>query len=153
MLAEIAEGEAVARGRASFSRDDDLAAVGGAGDARHAMDVDPRVVALVDGRPARVEAHPHSKWQRCQCALGSPRGDHSFGRLSEGDEEGVAFTAEDDAPVRLDGIADQSPVLGQQLRIAIAVLTEEHGRALDVREEEGDGPIGEHGAHDIHLRS
>ena len=75
------------------------------------------------------------------------------GRVPEGDEEGVAFAAEDDAPVRLDGIADQSPVLGQQLRIAIAVLTEKHRRALDVREEEGDGALGEHGGDGLHLPS
>jgi hypothetical protein len=111
MLAEIAEGEVVACGRASCLRNDDLASVGGCGDARNAVDIDPRVVVVVEGRPAGVDAHPHPKWQRCKSALRIARGNHRVGRLPESNEERVAFAAENDAAVRLDSFANQPPVL------------------------------------------
>ena len=123
------------------ARHDDLAAVGARRDARHAVHVEPDVVAVGDRRLAGVDAHAHAERQRGQRLLSLPRGGDRFAGRAEGDEERVALAAEDDAPVPLDRLAQQPAVLGEQLGVLVAALAEQRGRALDVGEQERDRPF------------
>jgi hypothetical protein len=57
-------------------------------------------------------------------------------------ERALGLRVDLDAAVARERVAQDMPVLREQLRVALAVLVEQPGRALDVGEEEGDGPEG-----------
>jgi hypothetical protein len=56
------------------------------------------------------------------------------------DEEGVALRIDLVARLADDGRADQPPVLGQNLHVALPQRLHQPGRALDIAEQEGDCP-------------
>jgi hypothetical protein len=59
---------------------------------------------------------------------------------AEGDEERVALRVDLLAPVRGEDLPQQPLLVGQQFAVpSPAELLEQPGRALDVREQEGDG--------------
>ena len=61
-------------------------------------------------------------------------------RRREGEEEGVALRIDLDAALGGACLTDHSAVLGERLCVALgAELVQQPRRALDVREEEGDG--------------
>ena len=148
MLAEVlelrvAEVDAVER-LACRSRDEQLAAMAGPADPRGAVDVEPVVRVVGEDGPARVHAHadlhgcPLGPVARGERALCCERGGERGTRIGEGDEELVG-AAVDLVAVRLrDRLADQPPVLREDLRVLVAELLDEGRRALDVREEESD---------------
>ena len=72
-------------------------------------------------------------------------GQRGVPRPAKGDEERVALRVDLLSAVLGEGRAQDAPVLGQHLAVAVAQLLEQAGRALDVREEEGDGPARELG--------
>jgi hypothetical protein len=150
VLAEIAKRDAVPGSGSSGPRNDDLAAVGYGGDTRDAVNVEPGVVVLVDARLTGVNAHPHAKRQLREGPLRVERPADGVCRVRERDEERVAFGAEHDAAPGLDGIANQPPLLDEQLQVRVPVLAEIRGRALDVGEQEGDGSFREPGRRRIH---
>jgi hypothetical protein len=60
--------------------------------------------------------------------------------------EGIALCVHDPSLVGGERRLEETPVLGQRLVVAVASeLLEQGGRALDVGEQEGDGPAGELG--------
>ena len=75
-----------------------------------------------------------------QVALGGHGSRDRVLRPPEGDEEGVPLRVDLPTPVRLEGRAQNPLVLGQHLPVAAGQLLEQLRRALDVGEEEGDGP-------------
>ena len=73
-------------------------------------------------------------------ALRRARGQRGVRRLAKGDEEGVALRVDLLAAVLFECGAQDPAVLGQHLAVPVSQLLEQARRALDVREEEGDGP-------------
>jgi hypothetical protein len=59
-------------------------------------------------------------------------------RAREREEEGVALRVDLDSLARPERLADDAPVLGDQVRVAVAEPFQEPGRALDVAEHERD---------------
>ncbi len=58
----------------------------------------------------------------------------------EGEEERIALRVDLDPLMSRAGFADQAPVLGERLGVPLgAELVQKLSRALDVREEKGDG--------------
>ena len=114
-------------------------------DARAAMDVHADVALLRHLRLARMQAHAHADGRRGQGSLALGRGRGRIGGAREGDEERVALGVHLDAVVGAERLAQEPPVLGQQVGVGVAVHAEEAGRALDVREEECDRAGGERG--------
>ena len=74
-------------------------------------------------------------------------------RRGEREEERVSLRVHLHAALSHAGFADPQSVLGQHLRVGLsAQLVQELRRALDVREEEGDGAAGKVGAHGAIMR-
>ena len=128
-------------------REQHLAAVAGRADTRGAMDADPDVALLAHPRLTRVQAHAHSDCTSVRPALGRQvalsvdGGRDGVGSRAEGDEERIALRVHHPPVVGGEGTTQQPLVLGEHLRVAVAAqLMEQLGRALDVREQEGDGP-------------
>ena len=70
-------------------------------------------------------------------------------RRREGEEERVALRVDFDSPLLCARVADDAPVFGERLRVRLgAELVQQPRRALDVREEEGDGAAREIAPHD-----
>ena len=114
----------------------------GRGDPRAEMDVDTDVSLLGQRRAAGVEAHPDPDRSGLQCSSCIDRCIRRAVRRSERDEERVPLGVHLDAAVRRECLAERTPVLGERLRVGLTELVQEAGRALDVREEEGDGAGG-----------
>jgi hypothetical protein len=64
---------------------------------------------------------------------------HRIGCSREGDEEGVALCVDLNAVVLGERFSQRGSVLGEKVGVPGTVFLEEPGRALDVREKEGDG--------------
>ena len=60
-------------------------------------------------------------------------------RAGERDEERVALRVHLDAAVPGERVPQHTPVLAQQLDVALSVLVQQPRRAFDVREQERDG--------------
>ena len=75
-----------------------------------------------------------------QCPLHLQRAQDGLLGAGERDEEGVALRVDLVARLADDGRADQAPVLGQNLHVALPQRLHQPGRALDVAEQEGDCP-------------
>ena len=92
------------------------------GDARGAVDVDADVALVGEERGAAVEAHAHAD-RPVRELLGrrGGRGERG-GSGGEGDEERVALRVDLDAAARAEGGAQDAPVLGE--RVGVALLAE-----------------------------
>ena len=107
---------------------------------------EPQVALVADRRLARVEAHSHPDLRTvrpgvgAQGALGSDRSSRGVARAREREEEGVALGVDLGPAGASERLADEPPVLANDLRVAISELLQEPGRALDVREDERDRP-------------
>ena len=89
-----------------------------------------------------MQAHPHADRPGLERALAVEGGRGGAGRGREGDEERVALRVDLDAAVRREGGAQDAPVLGERLRVALgAERVQQPRRALDVGEEERDGAV------------
>ncbi len=111
----------------------------GGGDPRRAVDVDADVAFFGHDRLARVHAHadPDEAVREHLLRLGGRR--DGVGGSWERDEEGVTLRVDLDARVAREGIPQRAPMIGEELDVSRPVLAQESRRALDVREEEGDG--------------
>ena len=140
VLAEIAYAAVAVEEPASRLRDDDLPTVGSRGDPRSAMHIDPDVALGRDDRLAGVDSHAYADRALAR-APAAPRRPPRPRRPPSGerDEEGVALGVDLDAAVFREGVPQRAAVLVEEIRVSRPVLLEKPGRALDVREEEGDG--------------
>jgi hypothetical protein len=121
-------------------RDEDLSAITGGGDARRPKNVGPDVLVLGEKGRSGMQSHAHADRPRLErlCDLGCSRERSRCGRKR--DEERVALRVHLDATIHGAGIANNAPVLRKRPRVLLyAGVVEQPGRALDVREEEGDG--------------
>ena len=147
-------GELVAEQRARRLRKQDLAAVAGRADARGADDVEPEVALVADRRLAGVQAHPDADLAALRplvCrerALGRHRPGDCVPRARERVEERVALGVDLGATLVAEALAEQQPVVADDVAVGVAELLEQPRRALDVGEEKRDGASGKrcHGA-------
>ena len=99
---------------------------------------------------AGVDAHTHSHGTRRKRALCRVRRGDRVARSCERDEEGITLRVHLDAPVLGHSAAQRSPMLGEDLRIAITQLLECSRRPFDICEEEGHD-TGRQRGHSGHL--
>ena len=131
------------RGRGE--RNEYLASVRRGRDPRGAVHAEAVVPLIRHGRLGCVDAHSHAKAAPHRPILRSKRLlalDRGGGRLlgaRERKEERVALIVDFLASVLAGGRAQDLPVLGQHLSVLLAQTLQQLGRALDVREHEGDG--------------
>jgi hypothetical protein len=121
--------------------------VSGPADAGSTMDREAEIPLLRRRRLARVDSdpHPHVRAVRPPMAgqrpLNRDRCRHRISGAAEGDEERVALRVDHLAPMRGEDLAEQPLLVGQELAVpSPAQPFQQPGRALDVREQEGDGP-------------
>ena len=139
VLAEVADGRVRLEEPTRRLGEDDLPAVGRRGDPRRAVDVDPHVALVRDDRLAGVDSHADA--DRAPLERLTPvgcRGDR-VGGSGERDEEGVTLRVDLDAAVPRERLPQRAAVVVEEVCVSRPVLLEEPSRALDVREEEGDG--------------
>ena len=140
MFAEVAQtiggGEVTRR-----LRDEDLPAVSGGRDTSRSVHVDPDIALVGDEWLAGVQPHPHTNGTALELVTCLGRGRKRFRRRREGDEERITLGVDLDAAVTLEGVAQHAPMLGEQVRVTVAVLLQKPRRALDVREEERDRAV------------
>src|SRR5205823_10403536 len=122
----------------------DLPAAPSLADPRGALDVQPEVGVIPNGRLAAVQSHPDAELDaRRPIVLRERllRGHERF-RCSpcvfEDDEELVAPRVDDDAALTLHGLGEEAAVVVEYLRVSVAETLHELRRALDVREDECD---------------
>ncbi len=125
------------------ARDEHLAAVAGGGDAGCAVHVRADVALLgYEGRTG-VDADPHLDGAGGECVREGLRCRERSGGGREGGEEGVSLRVDLDPALRGERFTRIAPVLGERRGVSLrAELVQELSRALDVREEEGDGAAG-----------
>ena len=126
--------------------EEDLAAVARGADARGPHDVEPDVSLVADRRFAGVQAHanPYVGASRPlvlgERALSRDCRGHRLARPRERVEERVSLGV-DLAPARCaERLAEDPPVVGDHRAVLVAEVLEQLRRALDVSEQEGDGP-------------
>ena len=137
-------GDQLARG----ARDQHLPAVAGRADPRRAVDVQTDVVVQSRRRPRRcgrpcARARPTPSGQRlatasARCAATAAA--TASRRPREGDEEGVTLGVDLATVVRVERRAQHALMLGEHLGVAAAQPRQQPRRALDVGEQERDGP-------------
>ena len=118
--------------------DEDLPAVAGCADPRAPVDVHADVALVGDDRLTGVDAHPDADRAGGERSLGCSGGGDCPFRGREGDEEGVPLRVDLDAAVARERFPQHPPMLAEEVRVPLAVLAQQPGRALDIREEEGD---------------
>jgi hypothetical protein len=126
--------------------DEDLAAVRCRADPGGQVKAEAEVALLLDPGLSRVEAHADTELLTLRPLVRGERplrgggGAERVTGAPERDEEGVALGPHLLAAVLGEGGAHERPVIGEQLRIAVAQPPQQPRRALDVAEEEGEGP-------------
>ena len=150
VLAEVRErepgvllGQQVVRG----VRDQHLPAVPGRADPRAPVDPDPDVALRGRRRLGGVDAHPDPELPPVrprvagEGSLPLARRPERVARPREGDEEGVALRVDLVPAVRRERLAEEPPVILEHRGVPLgAEVPQQPRRALDVREQEGDGP-------------
>ena len=128
------------------AREEDLAALPDVTDARSLVDGEADVAVAAGDSLTGVEAHPHLHLVAAGPRLGAKRGLGRSGRrdrrarTAENSEEGISLPVDLDSAGGLERPGEQPIVGRQQLRVAVAAdLFQQPRRALDVREQEGDG--------------
>ena len=123
--------------------------MGSGADAGHLMhgEIDVTVPDRRGLTGVHPDPHPHldSRWPRVsrQRSLALQAGGDRFGGVGEREEERVALGVDLHAAMVGEGAAKQRLMGGQHVRIALADLAEEAGRAFDVGHDEGDHPGGQ----------
>ena len=116
--------------------DEHLPAVAGAHQPSRLVHVQTDVALVDDGRLTGVQADANADRHGLERVLCLACGGERVGRAAEGDEEGVTLGVDLDAAVARERVAQDTPVLGEQARVALAVLAEEPRRPFDVGEQE-----------------
>jgi len=107
------------------------------------VDVDADVVVLRNQRLSGVNAHPDAEIgflrprMRCERMLGGLGGADGVFCVAERDEETIALCIDLSTAVVPEHLAEEPPVISQDIGVTVAELVQETGRTLDVREEEG----------------
>ncbi len=107
------------------------------------------VAPVGDGRLAGVHAdsNPHLPPVRPRmlrkCALAGYSGHNSVACTGKDEEEGVALSIDFPPAVPRECAPQQATMFGEHIAVLLAKLALEAGGALDVREQEGDGPARE----------
>ncbi len=138
MLPEVAQ-SVVAGQIAGRLRDQHLPAVPDCGDPRGAVDVEPDIALVRDGRLTRVDAHPYADRSRGERLLSCCGGCERVGRSSKRDEERVALRVDLDSVVRGEHLPQRASVLAECVGIRRPELVQQFRRPFDVGEEERDG--------------
>ena len=92
-----------------------------------------------------METHPHLDLDAVGPVVGEEglltldRGEKRIACARKSDEEGVALSVDLVAPMGHERSTKEAPMIGENLRIALAQLLDEPCRPLDVGEEERDG--------------
>ena len=140
VLAQVAHEHAVVEQCPGRFAEQHLAAVSRRHYARRPVHVASYVALVGDERRPGVKAHTHVDGTGRQRFREHGRGRESTGRRREGEEEGVALRIDLDSVLGGACLPDDPTVLGERLGVGLrAELVQELRRALDVREEEGDG--------------
>ncbi len=143
VLAQVAQ-DVRAGQRGGGGGDQHLAAVAAGGDAGRPVHVHAHIALLAQEGRTGMDAHAHPDRAGGESLRPLGGGVQGPRRGGECDEEGVALRVHFRAAVTLESSAQDAAMLGQGLLVALcSQLVQEHGRSLDVREEEGDGAGGE----------
>ncbi|CAN5650353.1 hypothetical protein BH20ACT14_BH20ACT14_17810 [soil metagenome] len=138
MLAQVAQCDVAVEKAARCLREHDLPSVRCRGDPRRPVDVKPDVALFRDEGLAGVDSHAHLHRPVCKrrpCAF--CRHDR-VRRTREGDEERIALRVDLDPARLLESLAENPPMLAEQLGVAGAVLAKKPRRTCDIGEEECD---------------
>ena len=152
MLAEVHEGEPRVVVRDKVVRGvgyQNLPAMSRRADPRPSMDPDPHIALGGGGRICRVDPHPDPEFAAIrphllrQGALAVARREDRVARASEADKERVTLCVDLVALVRGEGLAQEPSVFVEHGGIRlVAEITKQPRRALDIGEQEGNGPGG-----------
>ena len=148
MLAEVAERGSLQFGvlehGGSGERDEHLASVRRGHDARGAVHPEPVVPLLGHGGFGCVDAHSHAKsvsgrpFVRSQTMLAVDRFGGRLVGAREREEKRVALPVDLLAAVLANRLAQDFPVVCEDLSVSLPETLQQLGRTLDVREQEGD---------------
>ena len=119
-------------------RNEHLPAVADRGDARCPVNIDSDIALLRQERLACVESNSHANWT-FQCALRIRGRSERLAGTREGNEEGIALGVHLDTTVPRERIAQRVSMRCKLIRVCVTELVQQTRRALDVREQEGDG--------------
>ena len=126
-------------------REQHLPTVCGRSDPRRAVHPQPDIALLFDYGLARMQPHAHTHLGALgpfvlgKSLLRDDRGSQSRVGAREGEEERVSLVVDLSAFAFLCGCSQDAPLLGENRAVALPQLLEQPRRALDVREQEGDG--------------
>ncbi len=140
MIAEVAQLEPGVEQLSRRLRDENLAAVARAHDARRPVHVGADIALVRHDRLTGVDADADAHGSACQRYLGLPSSGDRISGPRERDEERVSLGVHLDPAVARESLTQQPPMLGEQVRIALPMLVQESRRPLDVREEQRDRP-------------
>ena len=152
MLAQVSQRDRIPQLGGERPRDvadQHLAAVAGRGDPRRPVDLEPQVVVAGDLGLAAVDAHPDAHrpgvpFVARERSLGRHGGTDRGRRRPERHEVRVALRAERDPALRHGRIEDQAPLRVEDRAVGgVAHLGDQLRGALDVREQERDGALGQ----------
>src|ERR671910_914368 len=141
-VAQLGSGVVAAEGVVDRRRADDLAAVGDGADPRNFVDGQAEVLAAGDRHRSAVDADPHPEsnafWPAVvlDSLLRRHRRRHRVPRGRKDVKQAVAFAAHRAAVMVVEGSLEHPLVHSQQQAVAPFELAQEHGRALDVGEQE-----------------
>ena len=121
-------------------RDQDLPTRRDGADSRCAMHVDADVALVGQLGLAGVQPHAHPQGPIRERALRVERGGDRVRRCGEGREECVALGVDFHARMRLERFAQPTAMFGEHAGIAGAEGFQQSCRALDIAEQQGDGP-------------
>jgi hypothetical protein len=138
--AEIGQIRFAVHQRVRLVRDQHLAAVSRAHDPRGPVHVHPDVSRIRQQRPTRVDAHAHPQLDLRERHLHRGCGLDGCAGPIERNEERVSRGVHLDAASGNERCPHAAVVLSQEVGVVVAELVEQPRRALDVREQEGDGP-------------
>ena len=111
----------------------------GRGDTRRPVNVEADVAFFREERRSRVERHAHAHRSRRESRLSVGRRPEGTGGGRERDEEGVALRVHLDPATCDERFAQDAPMLREHVRVSLAQLVQQPGRALDVGEQKRDG--------------
>jgi hypothetical protein len=115
------------------------------GYARSPVNVHPDVALVRPQRLTCVDPNANPNRSSCELALSVGGRSDCIARTGEGNKERVTLRVDLGAPVLGESLSQDSAVVGEDGCVVITEVVEQLRRALDVGEEEGDGPGGQLG--------
>ena len=140
VLAEVAQLNGRVEQPSRRLRDQNLPAVPGAHDPRRTVDVEADIPLFRHDRLARVDPDSNPYRSLREPGLNVCRRGNRVARAGERDEERVALRVHFEPAVARECVADHAAVLRQYVGVALPELVKQARGALDIGEEECDGP-------------